>query len=148
MLPEFPNFKKIELTDKKDVEGFTSKFPPYSDFNFSNIWAWDLKKEMGLSILNNNLVVRFTDYVNGQSFLSFFGDNMVNETTEDLILFSEKNYKINFLKLVPEIVANLLDKSGFDIIPDTDSSYYLDNICMAWAYYYQKCKKRNSSERK
>ncbi len=32
MIPKFPNFKKIELSDRADVEKFTLKYPPYSDF--------------------------------------------------------------------------------------------------------------------
>ena len=128
MIPEFPNFKKLELTDKEEVEKFTSKFPPYSDFNFSNIWAWDLQGEMRLSILNNNLVVKFTDYLNGQPFLSFLGDNMVNETARELIMFSEKNYKTSILKLVPEIIISGLDKSKFDTISDIDSNDYVYSV--------------------
>ena len=46
MLPEFPQFKKLELSDKEEVEKFTSKFPPYSDFNFVSMWSWDIKGEM------------------------------------------------------------------------------------------------------
>jgi len=128
MIPEFPELKKLELKDKKDVDDFTSKFPPYADFNFSNMWAWDLKDEMRLSILNNNLVVRFTDYINGQPFFSFLGENMANETARELITFSEKNYKVNFLKLIPEIVVNFLDKSEFDTIPDKDSHDYIFSV--------------------
>lgn len=128
MIPKFPEFKKIELSDKKDVENLTSRFPPYSDFNFSNLWAWDLKGEMGLSILNNNLVVKFTDYVNGQPFFSFLGDNMMNETARELIMFSEKNYKTNILKLMPEIIVSFLDKSEFDVISDKDSNDYVYSV--------------------
>lgn len=125
MIPVFPNFKKLELTDKEEVEKFTSKFPPYGDFNFSNIWIWDLKEEMKLSILNNNLVVKFTDYLNGKPFLSFLGENMINETARELIIFSEKKYKTDVLKLVPETVINFLDKSKFNSIPDIDSHDYV-----------------------
>ncbi len=35
MLPQFPQFKPLELTDKEDIENFTKNFPPYSDFSFS-----------------------------------------------------------------------------------------------------------------
>ena len=128
MIPTFPNFKKIELTDRKDIEKLTSKFPPYADFNFSNMWAWDLKDEMGFSVLNGNLVVKFTDYLNGQPFLSFIGDNMVNETVRGLVAFSIKNYKIDILKLVPETVVNLLDKKEFKVTPDVDSRDYIYSI--------------------
>lgn len=128
MIPLFPEFKKLELTDKKEVEKFTSKFPSNSDFNFSNMWAWDLKGEMGFSVLNSNLVVKFSDYLNGQPFLSFLGDNLVNETAKELIGFSEKNYKTGVLKLVPETIVSFLDKKEFDAISDLDSKDYIYSI--------------------
>lgn len=128
MIPTFPEFKKLELTDKKDVEKFTSKFPPYADFNFFNLWVWDLKGEMGFSILNGNLVVKFTDYLNGHPLLSFFGENKVNDTAKELIIFSEKKYKTGILKLVPETTARLLDKAEFEIISDVDSRDYIYSV--------------------
>ncbi len=102
MLPEFPNFKKLELTDKEDVEKITSKFPPYSDFNFISMWSWDTKGEMRISQLNNNFVVRFTDYLTGEPFYSFLGDNKVNETAEALLELSKKEKVMPKLQLLPE----------------------------------------------
>src|SRR6185436_18619332 len=102
MIPEFPEFKKLELTDKEEVEKFTSKFPPYSDFNFVSMWSWDIKGEMRLSMLNGNLVVRFTDYLTGELFYSFLGNSKVNETAEMLINFSRKEGLGAKLRLVPE----------------------------------------------
>lgn len=128
MIPQFPQFKKLELTDKKEVEKFTKKFPHYSDFNFFNMWIWNSGERMKLSILNNNLIVQFIDYVNGQPFLSFIGDNMINETAKELIIFSEKNYKTDILKLVPGTVVEFLDKNQFDITNDDDSRDYVYSI--------------------
>ena len=31
MIPEFPKFKNLELSDEEDVGIFTKKFPPYAD---------------------------------------------------------------------------------------------------------------------
>jgi uncharacterized protein len=45
-----------------------------------------------------------------------------------LIMFSEKNYKTDILKLVPEIIINSLDKSEFDVISDVDSRDYIYSI--------------------
>ena len=73
MIPGFPEFKKLELSNKEEIENFTSKFPPYSDFNFISMWCWDIKGETRISKFNNNLVVRFTDYLKGNPFFSFFG---------------------------------------------------------------------------
>lgn len=43
MIPKFPEFKKLELSNKEEIENFTSKFPPYSDFNFVSMWCWDFR---------------------------------------------------------------------------------------------------------
>lgn len=128
MIPEFPEFKKLELSDKKEVEKITRKFPPYSDFNFISMWSWDTKDEMRISVLNNNLVVRFTDYVTNKPFLSFIGENKLSETAKKLITFSKKNYQIDSLKLIPEEVADILSKSEFAISLDVDSHDYIYSI--------------------
>ncbi len=83
MIPVFPNFKKLELSDKKEVEKFTSEFPPYSDFNFISMWIWDIADNMMISQLNKNLVVVFNDYLSGKPFISFLGKNKISETTLD-----------------------------------------------------------------
>ena len=125
MIPEFPKFKKLELSDKDDVEKFTSKFPPYSDFNFYSMWGWDIHNNIKLSRLNDNLVVLFKDYISDDSFLSFIGSKKVIETTHQLISFSKKNYKKNFLKLVPEEVFLHFKNSEFNVKVDRDASDYV-----------------------
>ena len=90
MIPEFPQFKPIELSDKQEVEKITSQYPPYSDFNFVSMWSWDIKGEMRLSMLNGNLVVKFNDYITGEPFYSFLGKNKLNETAEILLNLSKE----------------------------------------------------------
>jgi hypothetical protein len=128
MIPSFPNFKKLEMTDRNDVERFTSEFPNYADFNFTNLWIWNIYDGMAISQLNDNLVVIFNDYLSGTLFLSFVGKNKIPETASELIKFSEQKYGASFLKLVPEEIANILDKSGFTITSDTDSHDYIYSI--------------------
>jgi hypothetical protein len=128
MIPEFPNFKKLELTDKEGVEKITSKFPPYSDFNFTSLWIWNIDDKMTISELNNNLIVVFSDYLSGKSFISFIGKNKIPETISELIKFSEKKYQTSFLKLIPEEVANVISKSMFKIEPDRDSYDYIYSL--------------------
>lgn len=129
MIPEFPQFKGLELSDKEDVEAHTKKFPPYSDFNFVSMWSWDIKGEMLISKLNGNLVVRFTDYLTGKPFFSFLGDNMVNETLETLIEFSKKEHGEDVLSLVPEKVYEYLkDNHDFSIEQDPDSYDYVYEV--------------------
>ena len=124
VLPEFPKFKKLEISDKEAVEKITSKYPPYSDFNFISMWSWDIKGDMRLCQLHGNLVVRFTDYVTGEPFYSFLGDNKVNETAEALLQLSTEQGLEPKLKLIPEIVVNRLD-SKFKVIEDRDNFDYI-----------------------
>jgi uncharacterized protein len=129
MIPVFPNFKKIEATDKYDVEKFTSEsFSNYSDFNFTNLLIWDVCGEMAISQLNNNLVVIFNDYLSGEHFLSFVGKNKISETASELIKFSEKKYNVSSLKLIPEEISNVLGESNFTIAPDINSHDYIYSV--------------------
>ncbi|MCE9585336.1 phosphatidylglycerol lysyltransferase domain-containing protein [Candidatus Nomurabacteria bacterium] len=124
MLPQFPQFKNLELSDKEDVEKITHKYPPYSDFNFVSMWSWDIKGDMLISQLNDNLVVKFTDYVTGEPFYSFLGNNKVNETAEELLELSKKEGLKLELKLVPEDSIKDLDNTKFKIQEDRDHFDY------------------------
>ncbi len=128
MIPEFPNFKNLELSDKADIERFTKNFPPYSDFNFASMWSWDIYGKMKISQLNDNLVVLFNDYISSKQFLSFIGENKIPETTSELISFSEKNYQISTLKLIPEEVVNVIPQSMFRSESDRNSYDYVYSI--------------------
>ncbi len=128
MIPEFPQFRPLTLSDRDEVERHTSKYHPYSDFNFVSMYAWDVRGEMGLSILNNNLVVRFTDYINGQPFFSFLGDNIVDETVETLINYSSDLGFPCELKLVPEASIKGLDKTKFKAVEDPDNFDYVYDV--------------------
>lgn len=125
MLPEFPNFKPIELADKEDVEKITGQHPPYSDFNFVSMWSWDVQGQMRICTLNGNLVVRFTDYLNGEPFYSFLGSNNVTQTTETLIAFSRQEGVRPVLALVPENSLAGLGEELYLVEEDPDNFDYI-----------------------
>lgn len=127
MLPQFPEFKKLALSDKAEIELLTSQYPPYSDFNFVSMWSWDINGNVQICQVNENIAVKFYDYLTEEPFYSFIGTNKVNETTNSLIEFSKKSRLEPILKLVPEETARLLDEKVFNIIEDRDHfDYVLD----------------------
>ncbi len=144
MLPAFPNFKKLELSDQADIKAITQKYPPYSDFNFVSMWSWDVKEEMRISELNGNLVVRFTDYVTGEADYSFIGDNKTNETASTLLNFCQESKIKPILRLVPEISVKNLDPNIFSIQPDRDN---FDYVIPAEIFIGNKSKLTKSKEK-
>ena len=127
MIPEFPEFKKLELSDREEIESFTKKFPPYSDFNFVSMWSWDVRGDMRVSWLNSNLVVKFSHYLTEDSFYSFIGDCKVNETAEALLEFSKIDLT-DEIKLVPEFTANMLDTNIFALTREDDQADYIYDL--------------------
>lgn len=125
MIPEFPNFKKIELSDKKEVEEFVSKFPPYSAFNFTNLWAWDIRGDREIAKLNENLVIRFTDYETEEPFLSFLGINKCENTALTLLSFACKSEICPKLRFITEESIGNLQSANLCVAEDRDNSDYL-----------------------
>ncbi|MBP6904485.1 MAG: DUF2156 domain-containing protein [Candidatus Pacebacteria bacterium] len=127
MIPKFPQFKKLEISDKKEIERITKDFPPYSDFNFISMWSWNTRNKIRVSKLNDNIVVQFSDYITNDIFLSFIGKNKVIETAFELLLFSKKHHQKNFLKLIPEELSLYFKfrHSPFTVSSDRDDADYM-----------------------
>ncbi len=125
MIPEFPQFKKLELSDKKEIEKFTIKFPPHSSFNFTNIWAWNIRGDRKISKLNDNLVIFFTDYDTENPFLSFLGINKCEDTVLQLINFANKSGLSPKLRFITEESIKYLNSDNFIIEEDRDNFDYI-----------------------
>lgn len=131
MIPKFPNFKNLEIFDKEEIESFTNKFPPYSDFNFVSLYAWNTQENIEISKLNKNLIIKFKDYLEDSYFYSFIGNNDLTITIDELMLLSKTNKFEDQLKLLPkdnfnEIDINKLRLKYSLIIDDDNRDYILD----------------------
>ena len=125
MIPQFPNFKKISTEDRKDIEFYTNQYPPYSDFNFTSLWVWDTEEKRKISILDNNLVVLFTDYETLELCFSFLGANNPKNTINKLIEYAKDNNISTTLRYIPEELIKLLNINGFLIEEDRDNFDYI-----------------------
>lgn len=106
MLPEFPRFKPVELSDQPIVEAMIAGYKPYADFNFVELWCWNRGEQGGLSRLNGNLVVRWEDVVTGELFLTFLGGNEVERTAIELIEYAHRRGIEPRLHAVPDAVLD------------------------------------------
>jgi len=128
-LPVFPFFKPIEFSDKGIFEYFSSKFEPYADYIFNNYYSWDTEGAHALSTLNNNLVLKFTDYVTGKPFLSFIGTNEVNNTITQLLTLAKDREFEPRLKLIPEVnISALKHADNLNVQEDITSHDYIFSI--------------------
>ncbi len=148
MLPEFPKFKKLEISDKKDIEIISDEYPPYSDFNFISMWAWNINDDLQVSQLNNNLIVRFTDYLSGAKFYSFLGNHKVNETSDTLLEFSKKQGIKPVLRLVPEEAVKSMDRNKFNIVEEPNHFDYIYSIKNIADYIGSEYKKHRKMTRR
>lgn len=103
-LPLYPNFKPLELDDRAEVEALTKRFPPYSDFNFTNLWSWDVRGSAQLSRLGTSLIVRLYDLHSGAAYYSLLGDEDVDDLATRLIHRASREEIPTELRVVPECV--------------------------------------------
>lgn len=126
MIPKFPKFASLSLEHKPHVEKHVSKFPPYSDFNFTSLITWS-DEQTQISILNDNLVIKFKDYITNEPFYTFLGVSKINETIKTLFVEASKNGLPLHLELIPEAAIkaypNLLEE--FHIEEDRDNFDYI-----------------------
>ena len=120
--------QKITLAHRDYVEDFTRRHFPYSDFNFTSLWSWDIESRMRIGELHGNLVVRFTDYMTGEPFYSFLGDSNATETALELLRHSKEEGIEPVLRLMPECSVTGLDPEIFNVTEDEDHFDYVYDI--------------------
>lgn len=134
-IPVFPRFKILDLEDQDCVEGFVRSYSPYSDFNFLNLFGYGGLGGFRISLLNGNLVVRFTDYLTHAPFYSFLGSQAVLDTVDRLVDMAGSEGLTKELRLVPEdSILSAIEhiQSRFSVSEDpADSDYILASMSVA-----------------
>lgn len=151
MLPVFPIFKKLDLGDRDVIEKYYfGEFLP-SDYHFASLWGWDLNNDLEITDLNKNLVVKFKDYQNSETFLSFFGKNELENTINSIFDYCEKNNYPAKISLLPEQNFSSIDLSQlsakFSVTADEDNYDYIFSVKDLLTYdgkdLYEKKKQLN-----
>lgn len=127
MIPIFPKLSRLTLEHKKHIEAYTHAFAPYSDFTFISLWTYNTEDQIEVSSLNNNLVIKFTDYITLKPFYSFIGTNEIKHTIDTLLQDAHQKGYEPYLKLVPEIsiVSDAALTKHYNIKEDLDNHDYV-----------------------
>ncbi|MBI5127780.1 DUF2156 domain-containing protein [Candidatus Roizmanbacteria bacterium] len=128
MIPKYPLFKKIDFKDLNEINKITKKNLPYSDFNFSVLWSYNTKKDLKLSLLNGNLIVRFTDALDLKPYYSFYGGNKFEETSLTLLKLTKTKKDNSLLKYIPEIFAKNQKTNRIVIKESRDNFDYVFSV--------------------
>ena len=130
MIPTFPNFKKLELADRHDVERFTRGRPPSSDFNFAGLWCWDTDEQIHIAQLDGHLVMRSVDYQTGEPFYTFTGPDGEGSCGVAAILLDHaaREGLPPQLRLIPEHLAGSLRAGGLEVAEDPDNHDYILSV--------------------
>jgi len=128
MIPEFPLFKNLELSDRKEIEAVASQFPPYSEYQFPVMWCWEIHQPFQLSILNSNLIIKQTNCLTGDYFFSLVGTNALPQTIKDLAVFFKQHKLPCTLRCVPEETIKCLDGASVRITEDRNNFDYIYNV--------------------
>lgn len=120
MIKKFPDFTKLDLQHRDAVERVTTKFEPYSDFNFTSLYCWS-DGNTRVSLLNDNLVISLPDYINSDNLVfSILGSNKIDESILELLRVTDE------LELIPEVVIqSIKHKDRFKIKEDRDQFDYV-----------------------
>lgn len=124
-------FKQLTIDDRFTIQNFTKNFPPYSDFNFTSLWSYDVAEDSTFFIDENCFIIKLRDYVTNKPFYSFLAKKKAVDIISNLLSISEAEKLDRKLFLVPEdsIVerANFLDsfiieedRNSFDYVLSTD----------------------------
>lgn len=143
MIPQFPKLKRLELEDRTEVEKHTKDFPSYSDYSFASLYSYNVSESIELSYLNQNLVIKFEDYITGEFFFSFLGKNKIKETVDLLMQEAKKRGIIGHLSLFPQAnLNNGKEIPGYVIQEDLNNFDYILSLekicCLEGAQFHDK----------
>lgn len=119
--------RPLRLTDRKCIEGLVSDFPPYSDFDFASLWAWNIEEDAEWCELDGSVVLKMRDYQSGDKLYTLFGVIGADDIADDLLKIAANDGPASLI-LVPEYTALALDQSRFGIEPSPDHFDYVYNV--------------------
>ncbi len=119
MIPEFPELKSVELSDREDVNRYLEAYPPdICELTFANIFIWRHWEKPQITKINDNLCVLCTPPDEPPYFLEPVGENRLRETVETCLSIVPR------LSRVSERFVSRLGP-GFSVREDRDNFDYV-----------------------
>lgn len=125
-LPSYPEWAPINANVRSAVQAATAQYPPFSDFNHTNLHVWDVGGAGGVTNIFGNLAFRLQDYITHELVYSFIGHHRPGEAAKLLLDDAAKQGARKRLQLVPEFTAlALADLPDYNVKEDLDGNDYV-----------------------
>jgi len=127
----FPEFKKLDITDAEIFNKVQKSFPPYSDHHFTGRFFYDVDGNCEYSVLNDNLIIKYDDYIDKHPIYTFIGENKLPETIETLTNYLIQKGLSGDINVIPEhcIKQNWEElKEAYEILEDRDNFDYIISV--------------------
>lgn len=120
MISTYPEYTALTIDLLDDIRSHMNDFEPYSDFNFTSLFCWNIGNKTAVSLLNENLIFTIPDYLSGDIICAPFATKHVDSTLGQVLKDFEKVY------LVPEFsIDRIVDNRKFLYSEDFDNNDYI-----------------------
>ncbi|MGQ9800632.1 MAG: DUF2156 domain-containing protein [Candidatus Saccharicenans sp.] len=119
MIPAYPEFKPIELEDKKEVDEYMANYPPETcELTFANIYIWRHWEKPLLTRIHGNLCIFCSPPDETAYFLEPVGENQLEETVQVCLSYGARLSRV-FEKFIHKIHGPYQikeDRDNFDYV--------------------------------
>jgi len=119
MIPEYPELKPVELSDKDEVDKFLELYPlEVCELTFANIYIWRDWERPQLTKVKGNLCVLCSPPDGPVYFLEPVGESNLDETVEICLGLAPRLSRVSerFLKKLKGSYSNQEDRDNFDYV--------------------------------
>jgi len=127
-LPEFPEFTRLELEHREELEGWFARWPPLtSELTFTNLYLWRGTYQPTLTVIGGMLVVRAQPEQQEAFFLPPVGGGDMGAVCHRLLAWLGERAARPSLQRVPAPMAAALGGAGRPFLapPTPEHSDYL-----------------------
>lgn len=131
-ISSLPTFRKLQIEDKSLVDDFTSKFPPYCDFQFWPMWHRNIEDDWEIAYFHRHLLIKNKDHITGKDTFTIIGSNKyTGEIIKLFMAYLSNQLPVPTLSLVPQETVNainLIVKQELVITEDINNNDYIFDV--------------------
>lgn len=124
-LSDLPQFEKISLKRQPRTRSLAANYPSYSEFNFTNLFAWDIHNMTQVSYFDKGCAILLQHPATKNQFYTLIGSRNLDGRVKQLLEISRQQGFDTCLRRVPQTVVDGINHSDFTIQEDRDNFDYI-----------------------